>query len=89
VRKGVDPAMAESVLNGITGSLIQLVDRSLYEEFEERARARISSRDASDWPIVATALLLDSPIWTEDRDFFGAGIATWTSNKIELYLRDA
>jgi len=31
--------MAESVLNGITGSLIQLVDRSLYEEFEERARA--------------------------------------------------
>ena len=81
--------MAESVLNGITGSLIQLVDRSLYEEFEERARARISSRDASDWPIVATALLLDSPIWTEDRVFFGAGIATWTSNKIELYLRDA
>ena len=48
-----------------------------------------ASRDASDWPIVATALLLDSPIWTEDRDFFGAGIATWTSNKIELYLRDA
>jgi predicted nucleic acid-binding protein len=81
--------MAESVLNGITGSLIQLVDRSLYEEFEERARARISSRDPDDWPIVATALLLDAPIWTEDQDFFGCGIPTWTSNKIELYLRDA
>ena len=87
-RKGVDPDLAESVLNTITGGLIQVVDRSLYEEFEERARARISSRDPDDWPIVATALLLDAPIWTEDRDFFGSGIATWTSDKIELYLRD-
>jgi predicted nucleic acid-binding protein len=81
--------LAEPVLNGFFSGLIQLVDRSLYEQFEDRAQARISSRDPDDWPIVATALLLDAPIWTEDQDFFGTGIATWTSNKIELYLRDA
>jgi predicted nucleic acid-binding protein len=69
-------------------SINHLVDRSLYEEYEERACARISSRDADDWPVVATALLIDAPIWTEDQDFFGSGIATWTSNKIELFLRD-
>lgn len=87
-QRGVEPFLAEPVLDGFFHGLIQVVDRSLYEEFEERARARISSRDPGDWPIVATALLLDAPIWTEDQDFFGSGIATWTSNKIELYLRD-
>ena len=88
-RRGVEPFLAESYLDELFPGLIQLVDRSLYEEFEERARARIASRDADDWPVVATALLLDAPIWTEDRDFFGSGIATWTSNKVELFLRDA
>ncbi len=72
----------------IVQTFVNLVDRSLYEEFEERARARIASRDADDWPVVATAMLIDAPIWTEDMDFFGIGIATWTSNNVELYLRD-
>jgi predicted nucleic acid-binding protein len=88
-QREIDPRMAEGVLAGILSDYVQLVDCGLYEMFEERARARISSRDVDDWPVVATALLLDAPIWTEDRDFFGTGIATWTSNRIELYLRDA
>jgi hypothetical protein len=25
-------------------------------------------------------------VWTEDSDFFGAGVATWTSDRVELYL---
>jgi predicted nucleic acid-binding protein len=87
-RREVDPALPESVLNDLFRGLIQVVDCGLYEEFEEQGRARISSRDVDDWPVVATALLLGAPIWTEDRDFFGSGIATWTSNKVELYLRD-
>ena len=70
-------------------SIVLVVDRSFYEEFEERARLRISSRDAGDWPIVATAMLINAPIWTEDQDFFGCGIATWTSDKVEIFLRGA
>jgi hypothetical protein len=27
------------------------------------------------------------PTWTEDQDFFGSGVATWTTDRIELYLR--
>jgi hypothetical protein len=27
-------------------------------------------------------------VWTEDQDFFGSGVATWSTNNIELYLRD-
>jgi len=80
--------LAESTLSQIVHDMIHVVDRSLYEEFEDRARARIATRDVNDWPVVATALPIDAPIWTEDRDFFGSGIATWTSDRIELYLRD-
>jgi predicted nucleic acid-binding protein len=68
-------------------NIVEVVDRSLYEEREEMARNRIKIRDPADWPIVATSLLFDCPIWTEDRDFFGIGVATWTTQTIELYLR--
>jgi predicted nucleic acid-binding protein len=68
---------------------VEIVDQSLYEEYESSARERMLSRDVKDWPIMATSLLLDCPVWTEDQDFFGSGIATWTTNNIELYLRDA
>ncbi|MBI4874020.1 MAG: hypothetical protein HY822_05230, partial [Acidobacteria bacterium] len=26
------------------------------------------------------------PIWTEDTDFFGCGVATWTSSRVEMFL---
>jgi hypothetical protein len=31
--------------------------------------------------------MLSFPVWTEDRDFFGSGIATWTTDPVELHLR--
>ena len=85
-RRSFDVDLALSVLDQIS-SLIQPVDRSLYEDNEQIARMRVS-RDPEDWPVAATALLLGLPIWTEDRDFFGSGIATWTTDRVELYLRD-
>jgi predicted nucleic acid-binding protein len=51
------------------------------------ARRRLSGRDENDWPIVALALQLECPIWTEDRDFFGIGIPTWTTSRIEIFLQ--
>ena len=65
---------------------IEIVEADLYTDFEVSARARMVGRDEDDWPVAAVALALDSPIWTEDRDFFGVGIATWTTNLVELYL---
>ncbi|MCC6344949.1 MAG: hypothetical protein IT166_22300 [Bryobacterales bacterium] len=32
--------------------------------------------------------MLNVPIRAEDRDFFGSGIATWTTDRVELYLQD-
>jgi len=52
------------------------------------ALARIGQRDQHDWQVLACALLLNCPIWTEDRDFFGTGVATWTTALVELYFAD-
>jgi PIN domain len=31
--------------------------------------------------------MLDLPIWTEDQDLFGSGVATWTTDRVEVYLK--
>ena len=86
-RRGFNPEIGLSVLEQI-GHVVEPVDRSLYEDYENLARERVLTRDPGDWPIVAVALLLDLPIWTEDQDFFGSGVATWTTDRVELYLRE-
>ena len=85
-RRGLNVDHRVSLFHKIA-SLIEQVDRAFYEQFEIPARERIEIRDPSDWPVLAVALLLDLPIWTEDQDFFGAGIATWTTDRVELYLQ--
>jgi len=69
-------------------NIIETVDPELYAVFESEARQRLRGRDESDWPILATALGLACPIWTEDADFFGTGVAVWTTNRIEIYLQE-
>ncbi len=85
-RRGLDSDLGLSVLGGIS-RVVQPVDQSLYEDFRKVALERVQPRDPDDWPVVAVALLLDLPIWTEDQDFFGSGIATWTTDRVELYLK--
>lgn len=68
--------------------LIGCIDAEIYGIFETAARRRLQKRDEEDWPVLATALALECPIWTEDADFFGAGLATWTTDRVELLLRE-
>jgi predicted nucleic acid-binding protein len=82
-RVPVDPAMA--TLDSL-GDLVQTVEFETYEPFEALARQRIAIRDEDDCPILAAALALGCPIWTEDTDFFGCGVATWTTDRVEPYL---
>ena len=76
---------AIAVLEGLT-SFISSVDANLYEIYEVEAKQRIAVRDIDDWPIVAVSLMLNCPVWTEDADFFGTGVATWTSDRVHLFL---
>jgi predicted nucleic acid-binding protein len=65
---------------------VQLLGQEELALVETEARARIARRDERDWPAVAAAMLLDCPVWTEDSDFFGAGVPTWTTDTVGLYL---
>ncbi|ELS05176.1 putative nucleotide-binding protein [Xenococcus sp. PCC 7305] len=64
---------------------VKAINVDLYSSYEQEAKERIL-RDIDDWPIVALSLTLDCPIWTEDKDFFGAGVATWTTDRVHIYL---
>ena len=84
----VDPSKLLAKLDRIE-TLVHVVPDADYSVHQTAASARIRARDISDWPIVATCLLLDAPLWTEDRDFFGCGIATWTTNNVGIFLQEA
>ena len=64
---------------------VMVLDEAIYSALEDESRAR-SQRDPSDWPVVATALALSADIWTNDNDFLGTGVATWTTETLRLWL---
>jgi predicted nucleic acid-binding protein len=66
---------------------IETVTPELYGVFETEARQRLRGRDESDWPVLASALALACSIWTEDADFFGTGVAVWTTSRVEIFLK--
>ncbi len=82
---GTGGAAAMAALDAAAG-VITAVPASSCEPMREAAMARIGQRDPHDWPVVARALLLGCPVWTEDKDFFGIGLATWTTGLVELYF---
>src|ERR1700677_729610 len=67
--------------------LVEPIDPNSYILFESEARERLRGRDEEDWPVLAIALALGCPIWTEDVDFFGTGVAVWTTSRIEIFLK--
>ena len=73
------------VLDRLEG-VVQSIDAELYEGMQQQALKRIAVRDEDDWPVLACAMTLGCSVWTEDKDFFGTGVATWTSDRIALYL---
>lgn len=87
-KRGLDEATWRPVFDGVL-SAIQIITGEVLAEVETEAKARIGSRDVNDWPGVAAAMVLDCPIWTEDQDFLGAGVATWTTATVDIYLSRA
>lgn len=84
-KRGVPSAAAMQVLDSLE-SIVQPLDLELYAGLQQQALQRIAMRDADDWPVLACAMSIGCPVWTEDADFFGTGVATWTSDRVELYL---
>jgi predicted nucleic acid-binding protein len=86
IKRGGDPEKALALLRSLR-SLMVPIGSDVYGEFETEARRRLAARDPEDWPILASALALGCSIWTEDTDFFGCGVATWTSDRVLMFLR--
>ena len=84
-KRGVDSNVLMLVLDRLEG-VVQSIDAELYEGMQQQALKRIAVRDEDDWPVLACAMTLGCSVWTEDKDFFGTGVATWTSDRIALYL---
>ncbi len=90
-RRGFSSAEQTALLSGATITLktcLAIIPAEAYAELEATARARIPA-DPNDWPSVALALALDTGIWTEDRDFFGSGLATWRTPILQHTLTEA
>jgi len=85
-KRNINDSAAMSVLDQLE-TIIHPIDIVLYQNMQQKALQRIAFRDADDWPVLACAMMLGCPVWTEDADFFGTGVATWTTNRIEIYFR--
>ena len=87
IKRGGDPEIALAFLHSMS-HVVELIGCEVYGQFEVEARERLDKRDPDDWPILASALALGCPIWTEDTDFFGCGVATWTTDRVQMFLRE-
>jgi len=64
---------------------VAIVPHEVYASYETVARLRIP-RDPNDWFTVALALVLSAGIWTNDGDFLGCGLPTWTTQTLISHL---
>src|SRR5690625_3186011 len=77
-KRKIGSSQALTVLSHLE-PLVLSIEADMYESFKDEAIRRIAIRDEDDWPVLACAMLVDCPIWTEDTDFFGTGVPIWTS----------
>ncbi len=87
-RRGLPDEVGDELASACRAAVeanIVVLDEAIYSAFEDEARAR-SQRDPNDWPVVATALALSAAIWTNDNDFLGTGVATWTTTTLQAWL---
>lgn len=76
--------LTAACLDAIVANVVVL-DEVIYAALEDEARAR-SRRDARGWPVVASALALAAGVWTNDNDFLGTGVSTWTTDSLQVWL---
>jgi hypothetical protein len=83
-------ALLQSALATIDGFLT-VIPHFVYADNLDRAAYRVP-RDLDDAPTVALALALGGDegrcgIWTNDGDFLGCGVPTWTTETLLAHLR--
>ncbi len=78
-KRGLDEAQLLAALQVMP---IQWRPAADYEDQREEAEKRIAERDPDDWPTVALALILDLPMWSQDKDLTVAGLEVFTTGDL-------
>lgn len=60
----------------------EVIDLQVYGDWRGIAASRLREGGQSDWPSLAAAIALDCAIWSEDVDYFGTGVAVWSSRNV-------
>lgn len=61
---------------------LKIYPRHFYEGFVKEASKRLSGRDEDDVELLALAMKLEIPIWSNDRDFRHAEIEGYTTARL-------
>jgi predicted nucleic acid-binding protein len=61
---------------------VTVVGRASYASAIPEARKRIGERDADDIELLALALALNVPVWSNDKDFEGTGVSWLTTERV-------
>jgi predicted nucleic acid-binding protein len=67
------------VLMAVATLPVTVVDSTAYEDSIAEARRRIGRRDPDDVDILALAIHLRIPVWSNDNDFTGVGVEWFTT----------
>ncbi len=66
---------------------LKIYPRHFYEDCIQKASQKLSGRDDDDIELLALALKLKIPVWSNDRDFQHAGIEVFTTAKLLKVLK--
>ncbi len=79
----------ELVLLAVATLPVAIVPREQYKDALPRARRKIGKRDPDDVEILALAMHLGWPLWSNDKDFEAAGAEWYTTAELLQRLRPA
>lgn len=80
----VDPNVALLALRAMP---VDWQPPEVYQQFRKEALERIGGRDPDDWPVVAMALALHLPVWSQDKDFEETDLPVYTTGELLDALR--
>jgi predicted nucleic acid-binding protein len=78
---------SDLVLLALAALPVTVVDRAVYAARVPEAARRIGSRDPDDAELLALALHLNVPVWSNDKDFEAAGVEWHTTAQLLRKLR--
>jgi predicted nucleic acid-binding protein len=70
------------VLLAVAALPVTVIERETYSDALPEATRRIARRDPDDVEILALALHLGIPLWSNDNDFEGAGVEWFTTARL-------